>query len=136
MAWSLKDLENLKSKGLGVQGVDPPSPKQPKAKIPKPEAKGLIFLKRYLQMRKIEFITEHRFHKVRRFRFDIAVPSMMMAIEYEGLFSKKSGHTTIDGYVSDCEKYNLAQLEGWTVLRYTAKTYEEFVNDLEFILEQ
>lgn len=138
MAWSLKDLENLQSKGLGIDGMKFKSdvPKKSKVKIPKPEAKGLTFLKNYLRMLKVNFITEHKFHKVRKFRFDIAIPDMMLAIEYEGLMSKKSGHTTIDGYVSDCTKYNLAQIDGWTVLRYTAKNYEDFPLDFEFIKEQ
>ena len=138
MAWSLKDLENLKSKGLGVDGVKssatavtPPK----KIKLPKPEPKGLIFMKNYLRMLKVVFETEHRFHEVRMFRFDIAIPEMMLAIEYEGLMSEKSGHTTINGYVSDCEKYNLAQLDGWTVLRYTTKNYEDFPRDFEVIRE-
>lgn len=138
MAWSIKDLENLKSKGLGVDGVKSPAAaniKPKKAKLPKPEPKGLIFMKNYLRMLKVVFETEHRFHEVRMFRFDIAIPEMMLAIEYEGLMSEKSGHTTVNGYVSDCEKYNLAQLDGWTVLRYTAKNYEDFPNDFEIIKE-
>ena len=134
MAWSLKDLENLKAKGLGVDGwiFKGLEKREKRAVLPKPEPKGLAFIKNYLRMMKVDFVTEHRFHSVRMFRFDIAIPDMRLAMEYEGLMSAKSGHTTIDGYVSDCEKYNLAQLAGWTVLRYTAKNYEDFVNDFEF----
>lgn len=79
--------------------------------------------------------TEHRFDAVRRFRFDWAIMELKIAIEYEGLFSSKSRHTTISGYVSDCEKYNLAQLSGWKVLRYTASNYGQFIQDIEKILK-
>ena len=133
MAWSLKDLENLKAKGLGVDGVisKRPEKKAKRAILPKAEPKGLVFMKNYLRMMKVDFVTEHRFHSVRMFRFDIAIPGMMLALEYEGLMSAKSGHTTISGYVSDCTKYNLGQLAGWTVLRYTVKNYEDFPKDFE-----
>src|SRR3954464_10168436 len=40
---------------------------------------------------------EHRFHPERRWRFDWALPDKMIGIEYEGLNSEKSGHTTISG---------------------------------------
>jgi hypothetical protein len=44
----------------------------------------------------------------RQFRFDFAIPSLKIAIEYEGgVFRKKSRHTSAFGYSSDCKKYNL-----------------------------
>jgi len=64
----------------------------------------------------------------RQFRFDFAIPSLKIAIEYEGgVFRKKSRHTSAFGYSSDCKKYNLAALRGWAVLRYsTVETKELF----------
>lgn len=76
------------------------------------------------------FDHEYRFHNKRRFRFDWAIPDLYIAIEYEGLFSDKSGHTTISGFSKDCDKYNLAQIQGWTVLRYTAVNYKQVYDDL------
>lgn len=136
MGWSDKDLQRLKAKGLKVEdpknGADPGiGPRPKRAKAPRKEPKGLQFIKRHLWTLKIEFKEELRFHATRKFRFDVAVPSMMLAIEYEGIFSEKSRHTGIKGYVGDIEKYNLAQLRGWTVLRYTAKNYGSFPGDLE-----
>lgn len=65
---------------------------------------------------------EFRFHPVRRFRFDFAYPDKMLAIEVEGgTWSRKGGHTSGVGFEKDCEKYNLAVLCGWKVLRYTNK---------------
>jgi very-short-patch-repair endonuclease len=65
--------------------------------------------------------TEYKFHPTRRWRFDIAIPELKIAIEYEGIAGRKSRHTTMSGYTGDCEKYNEAQILGWRVLRFTAK---------------
>lgn len=79
------------------------------------------------------FKNEYRFSD-RLFKFDWASPAFMLAIEYEGLFSEKSGHTTVTGYTSNCEKYNLACVLGWKVLRYTALNYKDLERDLKLIL--
>ena len=45
----------------------------------------------------------------------------MFAVEVEGgTYSKrgKSRHTTPIGFRGDCEKYNQAAIDGWTVLRF------------------
>lgn len=83
-----------------------------------------------------DYVEELQFHETRKFRFDWAIPSLKLAIEYEGLMSKKSGHTTISGYSKDCEKYNLAVLNGWKVLRYTALNYKQLANDLENVAKK
>lgn len=74
---------------------------------------------------------EYRFHPVRRWRFDFAVPAWKVAIEYEGLNSEKSGHTTLNGYTSDTEKYNAATSLGWRVIRFTVKNYKKVLQELE-----
>lgn len=85
---------------------------------------------------KIEFEEEYQFHPDRKWRFDFAIPERMIAIEYEGIFfgkdqaTGKSRHTTVTGFMKDMEKYNAAASMGWTVLRYTTKTYKQVVNDL------
>lgn len=82
------------------------------------------------------YVSELRFDNVRRHRFDWAIPDLKLAIEYEGLNSKKSRHTTKKGYTGDCEKYNLAVLNGWKVLRYTALNYSDFAQDIKFFLSK
>lgn len=72
-----------------------------------------------------------RSSNLKDWRFDWAFPNAKIAIEYEGLMSKKSGHTTIIGYTSDCEKYNAAQILGWKVFRYTALNYKDLICDIE-----
>lgn len=90
----------------------------------------------------IEYQKEYRFHPERKFRFDYCIPEKKIAIEYEGLFTfvkdeqgktklGKSRHTTVSGYEKDTEKYNLAAINGWLVLRYTASTINNLFNDIQ-----
>lgn len=68
---------------------------------------------------------EFRFHPVRRWRFDYAVPEIKLAIEYDGHggFVKAGGvsrHGSIVGMTQDAEKFNSAIACGWRVLKFTA----------------
>ena len=80
----------------------------------------------------LSYKSEYKFAPDRKFRFDWAVITThcKIGIEYEGLMSKKSGHTTVGGYSKDTEKYNLAQSLGFKVLRYTALTYKNMIRDV------
>jgi hypothetical protein len=51
------------------------------------------------------------------------------------VFGGKSRHTTVSGYTTDTEKYNLATVEGWRILRYTALNYKDLTDDLNKILK-
>lgn len=133
-------MKNWKKSDLIVRGILPKPPKikkQTKTKLPKGDPEGLSFIKNHLSILKIPYETETKFHSKRRFRFDISfqIKSLRIAVEYEGLMSKKSGHTTVLGYTSDCTKYNLAQIDGWCVLRYTTINYKDFVTDIEAIIQ-
>ena len=136
MSWSLAHIEKLKKEGRikNYQVIGkPPTPDE--LKQAKPEAEGLQFIKKELDKNKIGYLTELQFAKPRKFRFDIAIPALKIAIEYEGLAFKKTGHTTSDGYTKNCEKYNLAASQGWRLYRYTFKNYKDFENDLKIILQ-
>jgi len=64
------------------------------------------------------WIREYKFHRWRKWRFDFALLDLKIAIEIEGLNPKgKSRHTTVTGFRNDCEKYNHAAIDGWTVIR-------------------
>jgi len=126
--WKASDIEKITKTKLK------PHPK--KGLIPKPIPAGVQFIKNHLTLLKLEYIQELVFSKKRKFRFDIAIPNLKIAIEYEGLNSAKSGHTTMSGYTSDCTKYNLAQKEGWIVLRYTLINYKDFPIDLRELQTQ
>jgi very-short-patch-repair endonuclease len=64
---------------------------------------------------------EHRFAPPRRWRFDRAYPDRKLAIELEGGVWSGGRHTRPAGFEADCDKYNCATVEGWRVLRFTAK---------------
>lgn len=140
MTWSENDLKNLKAKGYKVD--DSKSGEIAIIKKKKIEKVSIekntieLFLKQFQQQGLIKsYQTEYKFDEVRKFRFDWAIPELMIAIEYEGVFSAKSRHTTVAGFSEDCRKYNLAIANGWRVLRYTALNYLELYTDLEKILK-
>ena len=62
---------------------------------------------------------EHRFARPRRWRFDFAFPSLMLAIEAEGGTWISGRHNRGAGFENDCIKYNTAVMLGWRVLRFT-----------------
>lgn len=64
-------------------------------------------------------VVEHRFHAVRRWRFDIALPDRMIALEIEGGAWVGGRHVRGTGYLADMEKYNAATESGWRLLRCT-----------------
>jgi hypothetical protein len=96
-----------------------------------------------LKHSKIEFIPEFLFVPGRKYKADIFIPVINCLIEYEGLVFKpndkgttgKSGHTTATGYSSNCEKYNLATLLGFRLLRYTAMNYKNMMNDVRTLIK-
>ena len=83
---------------------------------------------------KEKFVKEHKFLTDRKFKFDWAFPDLKIAIEYEGVFSAKSRHTQKAGYSKDCEKYNLASINGWQLLRYTALNYKNLKEYLQLLI--
>lgn len=125
MPISLKQL-----KGLNIS-----IPKEPKIRIiiPKPIGKEILFIEKVLKTSGYDFEKEYRFDTKRKFRFDWCVTSLKLGVEYEGIFSEKSRHTTKIGYTGDSRKYNYATIKGWKVLRYTALSYKDFENDLKDI---
>jgi very-short-patch-repair endonuclease len=66
-----------------------------------------------------EPVVEHRFHDVRKWRFDLAWIEDKVALEVEGGIWTQGRHSRGVGMEADMEKYNTAQLMGWTVLRYS-----------------
>lgn len=65
---------------------------------------------------------EYRFAKSmkRRWRFDLAWPDLMLAVEIDGGTWSGGRHVRGKGYEADCEKHNTAALMGWCVLRFTS----------------
>lgn len=81
-------------------------------KPPKPKADDLLFAD--LIAEQMEPKREYAFHGHRQWKFDLAYPSLLLAIEIEG----RGRHQTPAGFADDCQKYNAALALGWKVLRY------------------
>jgi hypothetical protein len=63
---------------------------------------------------------EYEFALPERFwRFDLAFPSIKVAVEIEGGIWTGGRHTRGRGFLADIEKYNHATLLGWRLLRVT-----------------
>jgi very-short-patch-repair endonuclease len=63
--------------------------------------------------------TEYRFAPPRRWRFDYAWPTQRIALEVEGGAWTRGRHTRGKGFIADMEKYNVATVMGWRLLRVT-----------------
>ena len=82
------------------------------------------------------WIPEFRFDSVRRFKFDYGHLRMKIAVEMEGGIYTGTGHAKIGRYLSDMQKYNLAQLKGWIVLRYGYGQENLIVNDIKKAIDK
>lgn len=65
-------------------------------------------------------VAEYRFHPTRRWRFDLAWPERLLAVEVEGGTWVQGRHSRGGGMDADCEKYAEAVLAGWAVIRVTS----------------
>lgn len=79
-----------------------------------------------LQLRDRNFagwIREHRFHPVRKWRFDFAHEALKLAVEIEGFApgGKAGRHQRIGGFSADAEKYAEATILGWRLIRCTTR---------------
>lgn len=135
MTWSKSLLAKLAKDGKIKNVLIPPESKN-KVVIPKEIGPYKLHIISVLQKSGLEFQEEYKFDEVRKFRFDWAIEELKLGIEYEGIFSEKSGHTTISGYTKDVTKYNLATKLGWQILRYTAENYLDIENDLKLLIEK
>ena len=68
---------------------------------------------------------EHVFAPPRKWRFDFAYPELLIGIEVEGGGFVAGRHGRGIGMEADCEKYAMALLEGWRVLRVTGRQIKD-----------
>lgn len=78
-------------------------------------------LELHLRLVKIPFVREYKFCETRKWRSDFCFPDAKLLVEAEGGTFSNGRHTRGVGFENDCEKYNVAGLLGFTVLRVTAK---------------
>lgn len=68
-----------------------------------------------------EPVREHRFHPVRKWKFDFAFPEVKLAIELDGGSFMGGGHNRGAQQKKDQDKANVALSLGWRVLRFSTK---------------
>lgn len=89
----------------------------------KPVDLASVLATQLTQVRIHGWVREHRFHPVRRWRVDIAFPTIKLAIECEGFGPKGKGgyHQSAEGVHGDCEKHTALAVLGWRLIRVTSK---------------
>jgi len=74
-----------------------------------------------------EVVAEFKFHPIRKWRADFGIPSAKLLIEVEGGFWMKGAdgqggrHGRGGGSEKDMEKYNTANIMGYSLLRFSPK---------------
>lgn len=76
------------------------------------------------------WIYEYKFDSMRRFKFDYANLRLKIAIEMEGGIYTGTGHARTGRYLKDMEKYNMAAIKGWIILRYGHGQENKIANDV------
>ncbi len=149
---SIETILNSKCGHLNAHLREKPVKKKKvvKARNDCPEVQWIHWqLKYWCEEKEFIVVPELKFDKKRRYRLDFAVlngvteeqarkfeyrkENMICAIEYEGIFSEHSRHTNKIGYSKDTDKYRLAAMKGWIVLRYTTLNYQNVLQDIEAI---
>lgn len=134
MSWTLDKIKNSKVAHLNRHLVKDVV-KTDTHKKPSPQKNWLeLNLQYWANEKSVELAQEYKFCEERKWRFDWAFPALKIAVEYNGIMSKKSRHTTVTGYSKDMEKINAAQSLGWKVLQYTPLNFKNVINDLNNIL--
>lgn len=80
----------------------------------------------------LDCVLEYKFHPVRRWRNDLFIPSLNIAIELEGGAYSNGRHTRGSGFLKDMEKYNNISILGYKLLRYAhvKHSYHNVIEDL------
>lgn len=73
----------------------------------------------HLKGARIAHQREYRFHPVRKWLFDFAMPEKLVAVECQGGVYIGGRHATGTGITKDCEKFSVAASMGWRVMPVT-----------------
>jgi hypothetical protein len=80
-------------------------------------------LKKYFGAENV--VREHLFHATRKWRFDFAVPTRMLAFEINGgIFMRGGAHSLPTNILRDMVKANQATLLGWDIFHFYPKEIE------------
>ncbi len=81
--------------------------------------------------RTLQLEEEYKFHPERKWRFDYAIPSLKIAVEFNGgVFMTNGDHNSIKGITRDYDKINTAQGMGWRVIQLNAVNYKGLIFQL------
>ena len=77
-------------------------------------------------------VAEHRFHPVRKWRFDFCWPEQKLALEIQGGLFVKGRHSRGASMLKDYEKFNAAASMGWRLIycQPTDSTKPETINTI------
>jgi len=77
---------------------------------------------RLIQVGIRDFVREYRAIPGRRYVWDFAFPEQKLLVEVQGgvWMRTRSGHSTGTGVRRDCQKLNIATLNGWRSLAFTS----------------
>ena len=156
--WDLNALSGLRAKGMIVDDLPEENRKKKKRAMIKNagrEIKEEMTADEYrkevekteediiaecLEKEGYRVVREHAFHENRNYKFDVAIPDLKIAIEYEGGIYSGGRHVRGKGFAEDCRKYNAALIRGWKVLRYSTDTkmksnwLKVIINDIKELL--
>lgn len=145
MKFTEQILKDLKKKGT-IRGYKIMSKPRPRAKVngkivskhfkKRSKEKNWIGLQLFAwcQEKAVILRTEYIFDiNGRKWSFDYCIEDFKIAIEYNGIMSEKSRHTSITGYTEDMNKITAASKQGWIILQYTPLNYRKMVKDLDEI---
>ncbi|RCU24321.1 DUF559 domain-containing protein [Acinetobacter baumannii] len=110
---TFKDSQRIRSKPVARSSVP--------LKHRQGVSKGEAMLCRQLDVMKIAYEQEFRFHPERKWRADFLITGTKILIEVEGGIWSGGRHTRGKGYIGDMEKYNSAAMMGFTVLRFSTE---------------
>lgn len=90
-----------------------------------------------LDMLKIEYEQEYKFHPQRKWRADFKIEGYPILIEVEGGTYSNGRHSRGTGFAKDAEKYNAAQKLGYYVLRGDTNQVKsgELLRDIQDMIE-
>lgn len=80
---------------------------------------GERILAAQLDLEKIEYDLEFKFHPQRRWRADFRITGYPVLVEVEGGTWSNGRHSRGSGFAKDCEKYNAAAKLGYFVIKGT-----------------
>lgn len=140
MKFTQTDIKRLQKNGLKITGNI--SAKK-RVKVKRQDCKQVqwmeVELKKFAFKNCITFKKEYKFSGQRKFRSDFAIidifDTLKILIEYHGTNSAKNGHTSLTGFAKDCEKSNLAVIEGWKPLSYNVINYKNIIKDLKQLIK-